>query len=163
MTNKRILKTYRKTRKAYLTEYGCGAFLLTAVGVSFLNGVNFNAVFQYFVVGVSLFAVGTAEMSRMFTRYKITPEKITIIKGIIRQDKKNVYFHPLGFVPDLNVKQSRLQRILNYGTIFLKSGDTHTFEIKDVNSPHKILELIEKLVEDNKSPSTTMKLEKKDN
>tara|TARA_Y100000310_G_C20475968_1_gene712426 strand:+ start:8 stop:496 length:489 start_codon:yes stop_codon:yes gene_type:complete len=162
MGKKNILKVYRKTRKAFLIEYTCGIFLLAALGVSYFKEIQFNPIFQHFVIGISLFAFASVEFSRIFTRYKITPEKISIIKGIIKQDKKNVYFHPLGFVPDLNVKQSRLQRLFNYGTIYLKSGDIHTFEIKDVSSPHKVLELIENLIEENKSPSTAMKLEKRD-
>jgi len=155
-------KIYKKTRKAYLTEYTCGIFLLISLGIVALNNFQLNATFQYFVVGVSLFALGSAELARMFTRYKVSNDKLSIIKGIIQQDKKNVYFHPLGFATDLNIKQSRLQRLLNYGSIYLKSGMENTFEIKDVNSPHKILKLIEQRIEDNKTPVTSKKLIRKE-
>ena len=88
---------------------------------------------------------------RMITRYKVTDEKIIIIHGVIKQAKKNVYFHPLAFVPDLNIHQSRVQRFLGVGTVYLKAGGgDNTFEIKDVSNPNKVLSLIEKLIDDNK-------------
>ena len=86
----------------------------------------------------------------MMTRYTILPNKLTIIKGIIKHDKKNVYFHPLGFVPDLNIKQTRIQRMLSYGTIYLKGEGGNTFTIKDISKPHKVLEMIEELIRKNR-------------
>jgi len=101
--------------------------------------------------GIALSAIGTAELTRAMIRYKVLPHKLVITHGIIKQKKKNVYFHPLGFVPDLNVKQDRLQRIFNIGTVFLMSGSESAFELKDIDQPHRILELIEKLIEDNRT------------
>jgi len=145
-----ILMTLRKTRKAFLIEYGCGAIVLMLVFLVLKKDISVPNPLIYLGLFAGIAAPVYAELSRLITRYKITPTKLVIITGIIKQNKKNVYFHPLGFVPDLNIKQGRVQRILNYGTVFLKGGVENMFEIKDVNRPQKVLNTIEDLVEDNR-------------
>ena len=78
-------------------------------------------------------------------------DKLVTIDGIIKQNRKNIYFHPLGFVPDINIKQNRIQRLLNYGTISIVMGGSN-FEIKDVNNPHSIIKIIEEQIEYSKHP-----------
>lgn len=100
------------------------------------------------MVGLALVAVGSAEISRQFIRYKITPSKLMVIKGFIKQSKKNVYFHSLAFIPDINVHQSRIQRLLGYGTIHLYGGGnmSERIEITDINHPKDVLHKMEELV-----------------
>lgn len=142
----KVLKTLRKTRKAFLIEYLCGLFLLGLIGFSYLKEIGLHENVVYFVAALGLVSIGSAEFARLFVWYKFTDEKMVIIKGIIKQKRKNIYYHPLGFVPDLNVKQSRIQRLLNYGTVFLEMGES-SFEFKDVNKPHKVLKMVEGLIE----------------
>jgi uncharacterized membrane protein YdbT with pleckstrin-like domain len=78
-------------------------------------------------------------------------DKLVTIEGLIKQNKKNIYFHPLGFVPDINVKQSRLQRVLGIGTISVTMGGEN-FQIKDVDYPHRIIDIIEERIEASKHP-----------
>jgi hypothetical protein len=144
----KTLYILRKTRKAFIIEYICGGFLILLLLVSIIKG-SFQNI-GYFIGILGLIAIGSAELSRILTRYTIKESKIVITKGLIKQVKKNVYFHPLGFVPDLNIKQSRLQRVMNYGSIYLKEGQNSTFEIKDVNGPQKIMNVIERLIEKNR-------------
>ncbi len=149
--------TIRKSRKSHITEYVCGAFLLgLAIVPAFLNFAIKSQV-TYFVGGVGLAMISIAEITRMMTYYKLMDSKMVVVKGFLKQDKKNVYFHPLGFVPDINVKQSRVQRLLDYGTIFVKGGEGNTFEIKDIDRPHTVMDVVEKLVESNRSPLASKK------
>ena len=145
-----VLKTLRKTRKAFITEYTCSILLLLLLGVLYVKGVAINSSITYFVLGISLVSVGSAELSRLFIRYQITENKFMIIQGFLKQSKKNVYFQALAFIPDLNVRQSRLQRLLNFGSVYLRSGSEHTFEIHDINNPQQVLDTIERLIEHNK-------------
>ena len=141
----------RKTRKAFIVEYVCGGFLLFLLVIGNLKGLQINNYLLYFMGGVGLISIGSAEFARAVIRYKILPNKLVITKGIIKQKKKNVYFHPLGFVPDLNVNQSRIQRIFNIGTVYLLSGSENSFELKDINSPLRVLELVEDLIDENRT------------
>ena len=144
------LKVLRKTRKAFIIEYGCATFLLILLAYLSLKKITLKPIISNLAYSLTFISLLSAELSRRMISYKIFPTKLTIIKGIIKHDKKNVYFHPLGFVPDLNVKQTRLQRLFSYGTIYLKGGGGNTFTIKDVSNPHKILEMIEELIRKNR-------------
>lgn len=149
--NNKCLMTIRKSRKSCLLEYSCGIFLLLLLGISVLKRI-YQPKLHYFVLSLALFSFVYAEGSRLFVRYKIMPKKTIIIKGIIKQNRKNVYFHPLGFVTDINVKQGRLQRLLNYGTIYVQGAGGISFEIKDISHPHQIMNVIEDLIEKSKHP-----------
>ena len=133
-----------------MVEYSCGLLLIILVIFSIIKGIEMPRFLPYFVGGLGVLSFASAEFSRFLTRYKILEDKIVIISGIIKQVKKSIYFHPLGFVPDINVKQSRLQRIMGFGTVFIKQGGENSLEIKDVDNPHQILETIEDLIESNR-------------
>lgn len=142
----KVIKLLRKSRKAFLIEYGCGIFLLVLLAAVYLKGIPLKPVVGRFVFGLALVALASGEMNRWFYYYKITNKKIVIIKGIIKQTKKNINYHPLAFVPEIGMKQGRIQRLLNYGTVFVESGG-NSFEIRDVDSPKEVMELIESLIE----------------
>ena len=145
-----ILKTYRRTRKAFIIEYTCAAILILLVLAFIISGTVLPNFIYWVVVIIVILILSWTELSRAFVRYNITPGKLVIINGIIQQKKKNVYFHPLAYVPDINLHQSRLQRILNYGSIFVSGDQSETFQVKDVDSPKKVLEFIEEMIEKNK-------------
>jgi len=142
--------TLRKTRKAFLIEYLCGSFLLILILTFALKGVKLQFPAKILIGSIAFVSLVTAEVSRIFTKYKVTKTKLIIIHGLIKQKKKNVYFHPLGFVTDINTKQTRLQRLLNYGTIYVNGGGGNTFEIKDINNPKKVMDIVEKLIAKNR-------------
>lgn len=146
-----ILKTFRRTRKAFIIEYACGILLLLLLGFLSIKGISVKNQLTYFVLGISLVSIGSAELSRLFVRYQITENKMVIIRGFIKQSKKNVYFQALAYIPDLNVRQSSLQRLLHFGSVYLKTGGEHTFEIRDIDNPQQILDTIERLIEHNKT------------
>ncbi len=144
------IRTIRKARRAFLPEYVCGVFLLVLWVILYFKGIKLNVLIQILFLGAGMIAIISGEASRLLLRYRITNKKIIIIHGLFKQLKKNIYFHPLAYVPDINIHQNRLQRILGYGTIFVKGGSGVSFEIKDVAEPHKVMDLIEELMESNK-------------
>jgi len=143
-----ILLKLKKTRKAFLIEYACGIFLIIILLFNLANNLELPFMGNLFVAGIAFTSFASAEISRIFVRYHFTPKKMVIIKGIINQNKKHVYYHPLAFVPDLNVSQTAWQRILGYGNVYLKTGG-NDFEITDVDNPKMILERIETLIAEN--------------
>lgn len=146
----KVITILRKSRKAFIIEYACTIILLSLLAALYLKGIRLPAVLNYLVLGIAAFALISAEFSRNLIQYKITESKVIIIKGIIKQAKKNVHFLPLGYIPEINTHQGRIQRLLNIGTIFVHGSAQNSFEIKDINDPQKVLELIEKLIEDNR-------------
>jgi len=150
MVKEEVLLVFNKSRKAYLPEYLCGIFLLFVLGFVYSQGIYLNQYVVLFIVGISLFSVGSAEMSRMMNKYIITQSKLLIIKGLIKQHKKNVYFYSLGFVPDINIHQGRIQRLLNYGSISFSGAGADSFVIKDINRPKQMIERLEDMIHQNR-------------
>ena len=153
-SHKSVVTHLKRTRKAFLPEYFSGIVLLFILFVFHFNEIIIPFSLDYLLVGLAAFAFISVELSRMTVDYHITPEKIIITKGIIDKHHKNVHFHPLGFVPDINVKQSFYQRLLNYGTVFIHGSGENHLEIKDVNNPHQILKVLEDLIEENRTTSS---------
>jgi uncharacterized membrane protein YdbT with pleckstrin-like domain len=153
-----VLMKLKKTRKAFLPEYACGFFLLTLPVFAFMKGWQLPPLLSTTILIMGLVALCTAEFNRMLVSYKITPTKFTTIKGIIKRNKKNVHFHPLGFVPDINTQQSRIQRLLNFGTVFVQGGQ-NSIEIREINNPQEVMSLLEKLIEENRIISARKKEE----
>jgi membrane protein YdbS with pleckstrin-like domain len=149
---KKVPFTLFRTRKAFWVEYLCGVVILILLLVSFFQVVVLTVKAQIFLLIISLAILGYAEINRIMLRYRVTEDKLIVINGWLKQDKKNLYFHALGFIPDINIKQGRIQRILGYGTIFVASGGTITLEVKDVAHPLLVMEMIEDLIENSKHP-----------
>lgn len=146
----KVITILRKSRKAFIAEYACTIILLSLLAALYLKGIRLPAMVNYLVLGIAAFALISAELSRALIQYKITESKVIIIKGVIKQAKKNVHFLPLGYVPEINTHQGRIQRLLDIGTIFVHGSAQNSFEIKDINHPQQVLELIETLIEKNR-------------
>ena len=146
MSQEKILKKIKPSRKGFLIEYVCGFLVLIMAFLVLPKSNNLT----YLLLGFSSISIGSAEAHRYLTRYIFKESKLIMVTGLIKQKKKHIYFHPLGFVPDLHVSQGRIQRLLGYGDIHLKGGEGEAFEIKDVNNPHKILELVEERIAKNR-------------
>lgn len=146
----KVITILRKSRKAFIIEYTCSFILLVLLIATSVKGIALPPMFNYLIVGIAAFALISAELSRALTWYKITESKVIIIKGFIKQSKKNVHFLPLGYVPEINTHQGRIQRLLDIGTIFVHGSAQNSFEIKDVNNPQEVLALIEQLIEENR-------------
>ncbi len=148
-----ILMSLKKTRKAFLPEYLCGFFLLLLLVFAQVNKVQLPKTLNYLVFGIAVVCFASAEFARSFIRYRITPTKVIVIKGYIKQTKKNVYFHSLAYVPDISTSQTRMQRLLGYGRVYIHGGGmAEMFEIEDINNPQKILKQLEDLVKKTRKP-----------
>lgn len=151
MGGDQVLFTLRKSRKVFFIEYFCGFLLLLFLGGMYLKRIFLANYIQYCLLLLVLFIIIYTEISRLVTQYKITSTKIIIIRGIVQQSTKNVYFRPLGFATDLNIHQNRLQRLLNYGTIYLRGSDKeNAFEFESIDQPQEILDVLEQLIEQNR-------------
>ena len=150
MGKEEVLYKFNKSRKAYLPEYLSGFLLLVILGYLYSQNTKVSSVFTFAVLGISLFSIGSAEFSRMMNKYLITSTKLIIIKGLLKQYKKNVYFYSLGFVSDINVHQGRMQRLLNYGSISVSGAGSDAFVIKDINKPKHMMEHLEEMIKKNR-------------
>ena len=131
----KILLVLHRSRKAYIIEYGCGVLLLLFLAVFYFQAIPLNSSIRIIVLVLAGISLLSPEISRLFLVYEITNTKVTITKGLFKQTKKNVHFIPLGYIPEINMKQDHIQRLLNYGTIFVHGSSQNSFEIKDVVCP----------------------------
>ncbi len=146
--HEKILLTLRHSRKAFLMEYFCSLFLFFLLFLAFLQKVEVPDNIFYLVSGLGVLGVVGTEARRYFgDRYKLMPAKLSVVKGVLKVKKKNVYYQPLGFIPDLNIKQSALQRLLGFGTVYLQVGSSN-LELRDVDNPHQVLKLLENLIDE---------------
>lgn len=142
-----VLFNLRKSRKAYLPEYACAILIFVLFILLRFEGLSLSPILNYLAFGLILFSLASAEISRMATRYIITPSKLVVIKGFIKQSKKNVYFHSLAYVPDINISQHRWQRLLGIGKIYIHGGGMgESLTINDIDDPSVVLKNIEGLV-----------------
>ncbi|MFH1682297.1 MAG: PH domain-containing protein [Candidatus Woesearchaeota archaeon] len=139
----KVLMVLRKSRKSFILEYFSAILLLSLLAIVYLKGITIARWANYLIFGLVFVSLSSAELSRIMHRYVVTESKITVIDGLIQQRKQNIYFFSLRFVPRINVKQGRIQRLLNYGTIYVEEGDSNKFELKDVDDPHNIMSKIE--------------------
>ena len=145
----KIIVTLRHSRKSFLLEYACSFFLLTLAVFSLFKGGILSKAAPPFL---TLFVLGliSTEVRRFYgDRYNIMQTKLSVIKGILRVRKRNIYYQPLGFIPDFNIKQTFLQRLLGYGTVFVHVGST-ALELRDVDNPHEVLKMFERLIEESR-------------
>ena len=148
--NDSVIVTLRHSRKSFLLEYFCSFFLLSLVIFSVFNGVTLPKLFFYPTLGVGLLGLMSTELRRYFgDRYKVMNTKMSMINGIFKIKKRNIYYQPLGFIPDLNVRQTAMQRLLNFGTVYLQVGNT-ALEFRDVDKPNEVLKMLEELIEKTK-------------
>jgi len=145
-----VLLTLRQSRKAFIIEYCCALVFFALLVIARYKGVSLPSSAFSFISFLALTGFVAAESQRYLgDRYKLTDEKLIIIRGIVRIRKRNVYYQPLGFIPDIHVRQSGFQRLLGYGTVSITlSGEA--FEIKNVNDPNSVLEMLEGLIGRNK-------------
>jgi len=142
----KVIVTLRHSRKSFLLEYSCSLFLLILMGFSLFKGGNLDRIaFPFFVLAI--FGVISTEIRRFYgDRYIIMQTKLSVVKGIFRVKKRNIYYQPLGFIPDLNIRQSFVQRLLGYGTVFVHVGNT-ALELRDVDNPDEVLTMFEGLID----------------
>lgn len=139
--------TFKRTRKCFLLEYAIGILLLCLLAASYIQDVFIRKEIQYFVLGLALFAFAFAEVSRLFVLYEIQPDKIIIVRGLIKKEKQFMYFQPSNYIPDIHSNQTMKQRLLGYGTISMKGEGGNHIELYDINKPQEVMKFLEDLIE----------------
>ncbi|MBU0470296.1 MAG: PH domain-containing protein [Nanoarchaeota archaeon] len=159
MGKSEAILTLNSARRCFLPEYCCGLLLLFLLFAAYQKGISLPRPAIYFVGGLGLLSIGIAEYTRFFgDRYKVFEDKLLMINGMINVNKKMLYYHPLAFVPDMNIKQTAWERLLGYGTIFITvSGER--FEIKNVTNPNFVLEMFEQLIDKSRKHEEKIKKE----
>lgn len=153
--DEKIIVTLRHSRKSFLLEYTCSFFLLVLAVSSLFKGGILSKVASPFLV-LSVVGLVSTECRRFYgDRYNIMPTKLSVVKGILKVKKRNIYYQPLGFVPDFNIKQTFWERLLSYGTVFVHVGNT-ALELKDVDNPHEVLKMFERLIEETRKAQRRM-------
>ncbi len=130
------------TRKAFIPIYFF-ALLLVAVPTT-LSLLKYSVSGWLWIVSgiVLLLGVKIPELERFMTTYTITPSAVIVEKGFISQRRT---YRPLSIVTDVDLKQTAWQRILNYGSLTIKTfqGDV---EIGNINAPETFIPMIEEHV-----------------
>jgi membrane protein YdbS with pleckstrin-like domain len=140
-----ILLKFRKTRKAFWIEYLCGLFLISLLIIMVIKGITIPIKGYFFVGGLAALSIGSAEFTRLLYHYTITPSKILIKHGLIKQTKRYIF---IPSIADLDVKQTRIERLLRYGTIHFRSmSGEGTLKVTNINRPYDVMELVERLME----------------
>ena len=142
-----VLRKLRRCRKSFYVEYLCGIVILLLFALLTIFKGSISKYLTYSIGGFLVLAVITPEIERLFSLFTITTKKVVVTHGLVKQVKENVYFQPLAFQTDLHVKQDRAGRFLNYGSIQLTGQGNDKVWIKDIDSPMKILDIIEGLVD----------------
>lgn len=145
--------TYRKSRKAFIVEYSCSLILILLLLGTYFQKISIKPKITYFILGLSCLPLLSAEITRYLFKYCVTSDKLVVVEGLIKQAKQNIYFHPLGFVPYIDIHQNRIQRLLDYGTIHVVvDGGGNYIEIKDIDKPYEFMKILEKRIEENRDP-----------
>lgn len=153
--NDTIIVTLRHSRKSFLLEYACSFFLLVLAISSLFKGGTLSKIASPFLA-LSVVGLVSTEIRRFYgDRYNIMQTKLSVVKGILKVRKRNIYYQPLGFVPDFNIKQTLFERLLSYGTVFVHVGNT-ALELKDVDNPHEVLKMFERLIEETRKAQRNM-------
>ena len=139
-----ILLQFRKSRKSYWMEYLSGFFLLGLLAIVAVKGINLPMKGYYFVGGLAMISIGSAESTRMLFNYKISAEKMSLQHGLISQTKRYIF---VPSIADIDVKQTKIERLFNYGTIHLRSMSGEALQVPGIGDPYAITGLVEELVQ----------------
>ena len=151
MDNKILFKT-GSSRKKYTIIY-----ILTALFVLFF--LNSMAVAEtisiYSVISAFLLilvVLNVTEIHRIKHRYELTPYSVVHIDGYLSLKTRKIDYFAIS---DIVVRQSFLQRILNYGNVEVSMFNAQTIDIiKDISHPHNFSTLIEVIMRKSKNISS---------
>jgi uncharacterized membrane protein YdbT with pleckstrin-like domain len=142
----KILRILRRSRKSFVIEYVCAIIIFIVASLAYAGDYSLPNYTYYFLIMFGVAALIYGEITRAFLVYRISDTKLSIIHGLVKQTKKNINYHPLAFIPEISLKQTRLQRFLDIGDVYVQSGG-NSFHINDIDHPQEIMELIEALIE----------------
>lgn len=136
---------FRISRKSYWVFYLMILFVIGYLLYIFFTGLNINQYAFGFALIFVLGAVKLTEVHRLNYLYKLTPTSLVYSQGIISKSIKNVDYYAIS---DVEVHQSLIQRILNYGTVNVKLFSTDSMtSIKNINDPEAFAQLLDEIID----------------
>lgn len=135
----------RPTRFAFLKDYILAAFLFASVLAVRMAGLYVYPLALYAAIALAVIFIIMAETARLSNSYCVTPSQVIVQEGIVSSHRYSVF---MDNISDVNVRQSRLQRLLGYGRVIIgsSSGREH-MQLKMVaRNPQKTAHSIERLI-----------------
>lgn len=147
----KILMDLRKSRKAFIIEYFCVAIFLALVVLGNIQKISLPKGISYlFLIAIAAIII-SIETSICSNRYQIKETKVTIIRGILNQNKSHIF---MDAITDVDLRQNYLQRLLKYGDLHIRSSSGMiTLELNAIEMPQEAMEKLEELIEKYKKPS----------
>ena len=143
MVKELILK---HSRRAFFLEYILVILALTILLTNAIKGSGLNGFLVIAIVIAALAGLIRPEIIRMREVCVITPEAVTIKRGIL--SKREHQFH-MSSITDVNYEQSVWQRIWNYGNLIIRSF-SHAgkrFRVGNIRNPKEVMATIHRLVD----------------
>jgi membrane protein YdbS with pleckstrin-like domain len=137
------LMNLSRSRKAFSIEYICATFLLSLPLIAIWKGVSLTPFYSIVPLGVAGTVIGMSELSRYVHRSNITENKILIVDGLVKMRKRHVF---ISAINDVDTKQTRLQRLLGFGNVHVRTASGEELELRDINNPERVMEKIEELI-----------------
>ena len=117
-----------------------GLVLVLLKGFVVIMGVSSTGYNLYLIYwSVLLFFLIKNLITYFTTEYGITSNRVISKKGLIRRDIEEIN---LSSIESINVNQTILGRILNYGTIIISGRGTSKVMLKDIDGVIEIRKLI---------------------
>jgi|GEM_PF-6260450 len=132
------------------------SILLLFIKLIFLNIIFFKNDPQIFgtlsiLYKISFLTISFEVIRRFFnSKYILAKRGIIVITGILsfNQKKSVIYYED---IREVSIKQSIIQRILNYGSLFIatSSQNKHEAKMRNLYNPEKIAIKINKIISQN--------------
>lgn len=144
----KVLFYLRISRKVFLFYYISSIIIFGLMLILYFKGISLNPWLRSIALALGLSSILIPEVSRALSdRYIITDTRLTIIQGFIRQKKKNLHFFAMGFIPDITIKQGVMQRLLNYGNVYVRGASGRKIQLRNIDNPQKYMTILENLME----------------
>jgi membrane protein YdbS with pleckstrin-like domain len=146
--NEKILLKKRISRKSFLAEYvgiGLTLFIALLIGyyrlTSWLNtqyslAATYTILFMLTIIVVIIFLI-RIEYKIWSKAYAITSNRVIISDGLFKEEFKSFMYDT---ITDIEVQQIFLDKILNTGTIILKTTEGYDLnsELKSISQPFNV-------------------------
>jgi len=139
---------YRKTRKIHLWFYVAVLILVAYYVWVRIQGDGLKL--PILIAGIVFIVLGfkIVETSRLYNLYGFNSQYVFHRRGIFKRRLKKVF---LGRISDLVLDKSLINRIFNYGNVFIHHfGGSGVIEVKKINKPHQFIEDLQEKIKEYK-------------
>ncbi len=137
------------SRKTYISFYLMASTLVVATAYIKSLGLEINPLAFQGVITFAVLGLGITEIHRLKHSYQVTPYFLIHNKGYIAKKIKRI---SLVSISDVDLQQTLWQKFLGYGDIHVHLfSEGSRVTIKNINSPKRFAEILEKNIEGNMS------------